>query len=321
MFRFLLGSLVCFCVGSASLASQITSPHKLPFDKLLAAHGVSWGAFFNYDGHHTVQAILHQGFASDAGQQVLAELGFGTGVVPTNEMFVLLEESVLADPILIDSYYPRVGEEEFLRRLKSADKVERFISDTSLDENMINTDETLNDYQKATLRETLRVAEASRSMSQTAIDRAVKAVRNHDLQTLSGMIDSGEIDPNMPVTGGSLNLLGWATKLLALDEGVLLKAEAGSPDVKSDSAAIDGYVDLIQTRRDLIKALVDHPRVDVNAPLDRRELNFIEYANRVGSVLAFKIAAIDKGMNLTPKMMSDFVEGRGQRYKNWSRLQ
>ncbi len=320
MFRFLLGSLVCFCLSSASLASQVTSPQKLPFKKLLAAHGVSWGAIFNYDGNHTVQAILHRGFASDAGQQVLAELGFRTGVVATNEMFVLLEESVRADPSLIDSHYP--DEKGFLRRLKIATKVEQFISDTSLDENMINTDETLNDGQKAMLRGKLRLAQASRSMSQTAIDRAMNAVQNYDLQTLIGMIDSGEIDPNMPVAGGNMNLLGLATKLLALDEVVLLKAEAGSPDVKSDSAAIDGYVDNIRKLRDLIKALVNHPRVDVNAPLDRRELNFIEYADRVGSLLAFKIAAIDKGMNFTPKMPSAFIEAKGQDlYKNWSRLQ
>lgn len=276
------------------LAQQIamaSTPSPLRVDQAFAKFGVDWGHVFNYEGRYTVQGILHKFFPHEDGKQVLSKLGFRSGVVPTDDMLTSLQHAVEDDQDLLVRDY-----REPLRRLTISTKVERVLS--QLNESAISVDESLSSGQKLSLNRAIALRDAYAYNSPDTMDKAIKAIRDHDIFTLSYLINSAELNPNLPIVSG-MPLLGFAARMHSILEGQLYDETSRG----SDPQQLREIRQKLADSTDLLNWLVLQTRVNLDATDDRGR-TFIGMAARESSFDALKLA-LRRGMSV------DSVDGIG----------
>lgn len=243
--------------------------------RLFAKHGINWGHIITYEGRNTVPGILHELFPTDDGKKILAELGFQQGIVPDDGMIDSLRHMVENDPqiVAIKDW------QEPINRLAISAKTEKVLAE--LTETIISTDDSLSSGQKTGLHNALALRDSSTTMKIETINQAIEAIQNCDRQTLAIMIDSGTLDPNLPIVSG-MPLLGFAARILAT-------RERSDQQKSNEKQKLNDSIDQLRW-------LATHPRVDLNAT-DNQGRNFIGMAAKQGSFNALKIA-LDIGMDV-----------------------
>lgn len=263
-------------LSKATVDAPVTAAFNVK--ELFAKHGVNWGHISNYEGRYTVQGILHRFFPSNEGKKVLAALGFGRGIVPSEVMLDSLRLEIENDPTLINTK----DWQEPLRRLAISTKVEQLL--TELTESQILADDSLTFSQRGSLQNVLALRDSYVAMNPETIDLAIEAVTDNDQQILSSLIESKVLDPNLPIVSG-LPLVGFATRRLSALEGQL----ATSISIGyADQQKLNRMKEKIDASIEQLKWLVDHPRVDLDVA-DSQGRTLVGIAARTGSLNALKI--------------------------------